>query len=284
MDERFRATRHVVRKYVVWLFALDAAHFAGNASVSVAFQVAITGGRSSPTCGSWYQYKPRASLQSARIDLPTERGHVGLIRTVQSLHRSVFSLLDSAPAVLVLFTSFLAGATLGVVARIWMRFITTDPEFSWEATLFILTGFGVALLGQAGVYLGRRSGVRRSALVALRILAVVTLLPLSFGAGAVGFPVIVLAPLAIIRSGWNGWLRVLLGVLASLAVLFLAFTLFSDLSLMRAALGLAWFALIYGVLVWAVSFSFASRDDPRFVRAVCEGRRQNEIALGREHP
>ena len=174
------------------------------------------------------------------------------------------SLLDRAPAVLVLFTSFLAGAVLGVVARIWMRFITTDPEFSREATLFILIGFGVAFVGQAGVHLGRNNGVRPTALVALRILALFTLLPLSFGAGAVGFPVIVFAPLAIIRSGWSRWLRALLGALASLAVLFLTFTLFSDLSLIRAAVGLAWFALIYGVLVWAVSFSFASRDDPRF--------------------
>jgi type IV secretory pathway TrbD component len=94
----------------------------------------------------------------------------------------------------------------------------------------------------------------------------------------------VLAPLAIIRSGWNRWLRVLLGVLASLAVLVLAFTLFSDLSVIRAAIGLAWFALIYGVLVWAVSFSFAPRDDPRFTHAVREGRRRHEGALGQERP
>ncbi len=110
--------------------------------------------------------------------------------------------------------------------------------------------------------------MRLSAFVALRVLAIVVLLPLSFGAGAVGFPVIVFAPLAVIRSGWNRWLRVLLGVLAALPVLFLALTLFSDLSSIRAAMGLAWFALIYGVLVWAVSFSFASRDDPRFTHAL----------------
>lgn len=183
---------------------------------------------------------------------------------VKSLHTGVVSTLDRAPAVLVLFTSFLTGIMLGAVARVWMRFITTDPEFSPEATLFILIGFGLAFVGQAGVYLARRSRVRTSALVALRVLAVVTLVPLSFGAGAVGFPVIVLAPLAIIRRGWNRWLRVFLGMLAAIAVLLLAFILFSDLSAIRAAIGLVWFALIYGVLVWAVSFSFASQDDPRF--------------------
>ena len=208
---------------------------------------------------------------------------MGLIRTTQSLHGTVVSVLDRAPAALVLFTSFLAGAVLGVVARIWMRFITTNREFSWEGTLIIVIGFGVAFLGQAGVYLGRRSGARPSAFVALRILAIVTLLPLSFGAGAVGFPVVVLAPLAIIRTGWNRWLRVLLGVLALLPIVFIAFTLLSDLFVIRAAIGLAWFALIYGVLVWAVSFSFAPRDDPRFTHGVRDGRR-HEGALGQERP
>ena len=82
--------------------------------------------------------------------------------------------------------------------------------------------------------------------------------------GGVAFPVIVFAPLAIIRTEWNRWLRVLLGVLALLPGVFVAFTLFSDLSAIRAMIGLVWFALIYGILVWAVSFSFASRDDPRF--------------------
>jgi hypothetical protein len=123
-------------------------------------------------------------------------------------------------------------------------------------------------LGQAGVYLGRRSGVRPSVFVALRVLAIVTLVPLAFGAGGLAFPVIVFAPLAIIRTGWNRWLRLLLGVLALIPAVFVAFTLFSDLSLIRATIGVVWFALIYGILVWAVSFSFASRHDQRFTCVV----------------
>jgi type IV secretory pathway TrbD component len=189
------------------------------------------------------------------------------------LHGAVVSVLDRAPSLLVLLVGFLTGAALGILARIWMRFITTHPEFSWGGTLIIVVGFGVMFLGQAGVYLGRRSEVRPSGFVALRVLAIVALVPLAFGAGSVAVPVIVFAPLAIIRTGWNRWLRVSLGVLALLPGVFVAFTLFSDLSAIRATIGLGWFALIYGVLVWAVSFSFASRDDPRFIQRVRDPRR-----------
>ena len=113
--------------------------------------------------------------------------------------------------------------------------------------------------------------MRPSGFVALRVLAVVTLVPLAIGAGSVAFPVIVFAPLAITRTGWNRWLRLLLGVLAMLPGVVVAFTLFSDLSVIRATIGLVWFVLIYGILVWAVSFSFASRDDPRFAHVVADG-------------
>jgi len=200
-----------------------------------------------------------------------------VVRTAQSVHRAVVSVLDRAPSLIVLLAAFVTGAVLGIVARIWMRFITTHPEFSWEGTLIIVVGFGVMFLGQAGVYLARSSGVRPSGFVALRVVAIVTLVPLAFGAGGVAFPVIVFAPLAIIRTGWNRWLRVLLGVFALLPGVFVAFTLFSDLSAIRAAIGVVWFALIYGTLVWAVSFSFASRNDPRFTHAVRDPRRHERI-------
>jgi hypothetical protein len=192
-------------------------------------------------------------------------------RTTQSWQWAVVSVLDRTPSIVVLPASFLTGAVLGIVARIWMSFITTHREFSWEGTLVIVIGFGVMFLGQAGVYLGRRSGVRPSGFVALRVLAIVTLVPLAFGAGGIAFPIIVFAPLAIIRTGWNRWLRLLLGVLALIPGVFVAFTLFSDLSLIRATIGVGWFALIYAVLVWAASFSFAPRHDSRFTHVVRDG-------------
>ena len=40
---------------------------------------------------------------------------------------------------------FALGAGWGVLARVWMRLITTDPEFSWAGTLMIV-GLSACLL------------------------------------------------------------------------------------------------------------------------------------------
>lgn len=186
------------------------------------------------------------------------------MEAIRSANRLVVAALDRSSTAVVLGASFATGASLGAVARVWMRFITTHEEFSRSGTLFIVTGFGVAFAGQAWVYLARRSRTSPKAFIGHRVLAIASLLPLSFGAGVLGFPVILLAPLAVIRNGWNRWLRILLGVLALLAVVGVAATLFSDLDRIRAAVGLVWFAGIYTVLVWAVCFSFAAQDDQRF--------------------
>jgi len=74
-------------------------------------------------------------------------------------------------------------------------------------------------------------------------------------------------------------LAALLGVLALVPGVFVAFTLFSDLSAIRATIGVVWFGLIYGVLVWAVSCSFASRHDQRFTHAAASPTKHKEASL-----
>lgn len=46
-------------------------------------------------------------------------------------------------------TGLLLGAGLGVLARAWMRGVSTDPSFSWEGTVFIL-----GLFAWAGLLVG----------------------------------------------------------------------------------------------------------------------------------
>ena len=41
------------------------------------------------------------------------------------------------------------GATLGLVARGWMRVASADPEFNWAGTVFIVAAFTVWGLAQA---------------------------------------------------------------------------------------------------------------------------------------
>jgi hypothetical protein len=40
---------------------------------------------------------------------------------------------------------FLTGLVLGVIARFWMRWISTDPEFSLSGTIFIVGAFALFL-------------------------------------------------------------------------------------------------------------------------------------------
>lgn len=86
---------------------------------------------------------------------------------------------------------FAAGVVWGAVARIFMRLLTTSPEFSWSGTLFILGVGGVAgacvgLVHAARV--GGRSGWWRLAALPALILfagAGMVLLPAAVGMAAV---------------------------------------------------------------------------------------------------
>ena len=95
------------------------------------------------------------------------------------------------------------GALLGVLARLWMRFISENPEFTWNGTLFIIGGFTTFGLAQSLVAIARRRGLRRTPLTVVRAIGGVATLPLFMAAGAVMFPTVVGAGLAIARTEWR---------------------------------------------------------------------------------
>jgi hypothetical protein len=107
----------------------------------------------------------------------------------------------------------LLGTAWGVLARVWMRLISSDPEFSWSGTLAIL-GLSAAL----GLGVGLVHGARRSGRSGWWTLAVVPGLLLFMGPG------MLLAPCFLLGgAAWGSRGRVLrvAGVLAfvlSLAV------------------------------------------------------------------
>ena len=88
-------------------------------------------------------------------------------------------------------TGVLLGAAWGVIARVWMRMISTSPEFSWSGTLLII---GFAALG--GLGLGLVRGARVTGRRRWWRLGVVLALPISSMAQGVVF-----AP-AFWLSGW----------------------------------------------------------------------------------
>ncbi|HWS58954.1 MAG TPA: hypothetical protein VN257_10470 [Actinotalea sp.] len=114
-----------------------------------------------------------------------------------------------------LLAGVVAGFVWGVLARVWMRLVTTAPaEFTWAGTIGIVTLFAVAG-GVAGAVWGARSQLWRGpAMVALRLAGMATTLVLSLGQGALMLPTLLLGGLAIARRGWPSWLRAVLAVAA----------------------------------------------------------------------
>jgi hypothetical protein len=164
--------------------------------------------------------------------------------------------------IVMLLGGFLGGVAWGINARIWMRFVATDPAFTWAGTLFILLGFGIAGLGQAAAYLGRRAGLPRRGMTLLRIGTFATLLPLGVAAGGEVFPTVILAPLAIHHTEWPRALRVVIGLAATVPLVAVAATLVG-LPAPRNVIGILWFLAIYAGIVWATGFTLAPQRDGR---------------------
>lgn len=148
-----------------------------------------------------------------------------------------------------------AGMAWGVLLRLWMRLVSTDPEFTWTGTGMIL-GFATlagALLGVAAARrrLGRRGWWRLNGLA---------ILGLGLGAGIVMLPSVLLGGLALGRTTWNRWARMALAA-AAVAVQVLVFTQESlgDFSLPRVIAAFGSYAVLLGTEAWAASIVFRPR-------------------------
>ena len=98
---------------------------------------------------------------------------------------------------------FFVGITVGVVARVWMRWISTEPEFSWAGTIFIVIAFTIFFTVQSIVAVFRRRARSRTTTTLVRIIGVIFSLQLFFAAGAVMFPTVVIASIALWTEGLN---------------------------------------------------------------------------------
>jgi hypothetical protein len=87
-------------------------------------------------------------------------------------------------------TGLALGAVWGVLARVWMRLVSTAPGFSWTGTLMII-GFAAVAGGLLGLVLAARRHRRRAA---WRLVALPGLV-LFAGAGIVLLP-------ALLLGGW----------------------------------------------------------------------------------
>jgi hypothetical protein len=139
------------------------------------------------------------------------------------------------------------GALYGGVLRTWMRFVSTEHEFSWSGTGYIIGIFAVLGLMAGLVGLARRRGWARR-LVALRTLGSVLALGCFMAAGALMFPTIVPAALGVGRTDWPKWLRLVLVAAGAIAAGFVVLTL-PELGLAHRLVALALYLALAAVEV-----------------------------------
>ena len=143
----------------------------------------------------------------------------------------------------------LLGLSWGIAMRVWMRFIATDPEFTWSGTGYIL---GATTL--AGLLLGLGWARRAKAKGNWWRVTGLSMLPLGAAAGGVMIPSVFLGALALGRRNWHISIR---GLLLAVAVGFqvFAFTAGSDGSLPSSKVVPA--MLIYAVLISLEALAFS---------------------------
>ncbi|NNF53939.1 MAG: hypothetical protein HKN03_05790 [Acidimicrobiales bacterium] len=187
---------------------------------------------------------------------PSAHAGVSLSRTSPATHVS-----STIAWPLLVGGGLIAGAAWGINARLWMRYITTDPEFSWGGTLFIVIGFAIVGLSQSVAFVARRRISTRWKLTLVRIATFVGLLPIFGAAGALMAPTVLLGALAMSHSDWPKWLRGISGIGATLPVAAVSASVFADFSVLHAMLATIWLIVIYAVVVVAAQFTLAPQLD-----------------------
>lgn len=103
-----------------------------------------------------------------------------------------------------------SGLMLGIIARAWMRWISTDLEFTWSGTFFIVLAFVFFGSVHSLVFFARERGWSRRKVNLIRIASIFFTLPLFAAAGSAMFPTVLTGSLARWRTDWWLWFRWLL--------------------------------------------------------------------------
>lgn len=154
------------------------------------------------------------------------------------------------------------GLLLGVVARAWMRWISTDPEFTWAGTIGIMVAFTVFATAHATAHVVRSRSGSRAVRGMTRGLAGVLSLGIFGAAGSVMLPTVVLAAWAVWRPTWR-WLRVVLLSLGAIAPVWVGRSIVVDFGWSLATIGrLLTFVAIYTAVIWLVGATVRPSPEP----------------------
>ena len=151
----------------------------------------------------------------------------------------------------------LVGLGLGTIARLWMRWISTDPEFTWGGTIGIVFVFTIFTSTQATIYVLRRRAISRRLTSVIRCAGTFFTLPLFTAAGAVMFPTVLLASIAIWRKKIDKKVRIALLIISFVIPIIQIKNFVSDFGWNFVTLGRSLlFILIYCVVILLLKPTF----------------------------
>ncbi len=143
-----------------------------------------------------------------------------------------------------------------------MRWISTEPEFSWAGSIFIVSGFTVFFTAHSTVLFAIRKVWSRSWLNVTRVGAVIFSLGIFVAAGGVMLPTVITLSLATGRTDWRRPIRLVLLMLGLIIPGFIARDIGSDFGYGIATAGrIILFALIYFFVVAAARITAAPLAD-----------------------
>ena len=160
----------------------------------------------------------------------------------------------------ILAAGLFGGVALGIVARLWMRFISDAPEFTWSGTLFIVLGFAFFGFTQSIAAVARGRTRRRWTLTVARVLGGVGFLPLFVAAGGVMLPTVVGGGLALSRVDWPRPARGLCLLVAAGPIVFVGSDLVGSFGWsLHAAGGFLGMLGVYATIISATRCTLAAR-------------------------
>lgn len=147
------------------------------------------------------------------------------------------------------------GLTWGVLARLWMRLVSEQPQFSISGTAIVLGASAcVGMCAGTALVLRSRGRLRQS-----RSLAAGAFVLLKFGPGMVMVITVLLATLALVQHAWKRWVRLGLGMLAIGGVGLIAADQFEHVPLLRWAAGLLCYLALLYPLIWTMRIGLTPR-------------------------
>lgn len=164
------------------------------------------------------------------------------------------------------FTSVSVGAAggvaLGVVARLWMRWIAVDPEFSWAGTIGIVAAFTVFAAAQSAAAVARIRLARPVTTAVARAVAGLLSAGLFGAAGAIMLPTVLFGSIAAWRRRLRRPVRALCVVLAMPSVAFVLVEISDDHGWGIASIGrMLLFLGVYGAVIAATWPTVAPVED-----------------------